>query len=75
MQGLSNTGCQILSRRRRATTWREVAVMYGVSKPKMNKSIQNEGPACDELPKPKLDEVGHPCDRGRAAYGIRTLVG
>lgn len=49
--------------------------MYGVSKPKMNKSIQNEGPACDELPKPKLDEVGHPCDRGRAAYGIRTLVG
>lgn len=54
---MPNTGYQILSRRRRATTQKEVAVMYEVSKPKVNKASTMKKPACHELPKPKLDEV------------------
>lgn len=66
-----NTGYQILSRRRRATTQKEVAVRYGVSKPKVNKASTMKKPACHELSKPKLDEVWQR-QRGKRC---QTLVG
>ena len=68
---MPNTGYQILSRRRRATTQKEVAVMYRVSKPKVSKASTMKKPACHELPKPKLDDVW----QRQSGKWYQTLVG